>query len=250
MLVRQLGDHSETNSASRLHPDGFPFNPQKDGRVFNGLIRSPAEILQKARSGLFNRSPDSSAMPVESTDQTMPTTANESTEKTQQFIQTMYPHAQQAAEKLGVQPEVLLAQAALETGWGRHMIQHPNGSNSFNLFGIKASHDWQGERVAVSSLEYDQGVARKQLSAFRAYDSYASSFADYAELISSRPRYQGAINNAADPEAYLHALQDAGYATDPRYAEKIIGILKRNDLIPAPGQQVMLENVSAKSDEG
>jgi flagellar protein FlgJ len=141
------------------------------------------------------------------------------------FVQTLLPHAQKTARSLGVAPEVLIAQAALETGWGRAMIRHPNGENSFNLFGIKADGQWRGSRVVVPTIEFMDGVMQRRQAAFRAYATPAESFEDYTELIGNSPRYRQALASAADPIAYVRGLQAAGYATDPRYAEKVVAVM-------------------------
>lgn len=144
------------------------------------------------------------------------------------FVAAVAPYAQLAAEELGVKPEVLIAQAALETGWGAHVIRHRNGSSSNNLFGIKADARWHGARVAVPSLEYEGGVARKRLSAFRSYDSIADSFDDYVAFLKGNDRYRQALTQSDDSRAFVRELQRAGYATDPAYARKIIDIMERN----------------------
>ncbi len=141
-------------------------------------------------------------------------------------MQSLLPHARRAAQALGVAPEVLIAQAALETGWGRAMIRHPNGENSFNLFGIKANEEWQGSRVTVPTIEFVDGVMERRQSAFRAYPSASESFEDYVDLIRNSSRYQSARANASDPAAYVHGLQAAGYATDPDYAEKVLAVME------------------------
>ncbi len=143
------------------------------------------------------------------------------------FVRHMLPLAQKAADKIGVRPELLLAQAALETGWGQHINRHVDGSSSHNLFNIKAGANWDGGRVAISTLEYRDGVARHERAAFRAYDSYADSFDDYVNFLQSRPRYQPALEQADDPESFIRELHGAGYATDPAYADKIIDIMQR-----------------------
>lgn len=144
-----------------------------------------------------------------------------------EFVATLRPAAEAAARELGVDPRVLIAQAALETGWGRSVIQHGDGQSSHNLFNIKADGRWQGPSVNVATLEYRDGVAQKERAAFRAYGSFGESFADYVDFIKSQPRYREALAQAGDPARYLAALQDAGYATDPRYAAKIGAILER-----------------------
>jgi len=140
------------------------------------------------------------------------------------FIQSLWPHAEKAAQDLGVQPEVLLAQAALETGWGQSVIGMA-GASSHNLFNIKADPSWDGRRVSVPTLEYMNGITVKRNDAFRAYDSYAASFDDYVAFLRENPRYGSALRQAADPQTFLQSLQKAGYATDPRYAQKITSIL-------------------------
>lgn len=149
-------------------------------------------------------------------------------ESPQLFVAKMRLGAERAAEKLGVSPEVLISQAALETGWGKAIIQDPVGKNSHNLFGIKADARWQGERIAVPTLEYEDGVATKKIQMFRAYGSYEESFDDYANFIKSNPRYENALSVAAMPQQYVAGLQQAGYATDPEYAAKINKIMAQD----------------------
>lgn len=144
-----------------------------------------------------------------------------------EFISTMRPYAEDAANKLGVPANVLLAQSALETGWGNKVIQHQNGQSSHNLFGIKADKGWSGQHANVSSLEYVDGKAKREFSNFRVYESYKQSFDDYVDFIKSDNRYHTALQKSNDGEAYIKALQDAGYATDPQYANKVINIIKR-----------------------
>ncbi len=149
-------------------------------------------------------------------------------ETPEQFIEMLWPHAVNAGKRLGLVPEVLIAQAALETGWGRYTIQTSRGDSSYNFFGIKADSRWQGRRVRKPSLEYQDGIAVRKPAVFRAYDSIAASFADYANFISTNPRYRTALAQAHDPQAYLRGLQQSGYATDPRYADKILSIMSRD----------------------
>lgn len=141
-----------------------------------------------------------------------------------EFVAQLLPHAEQAGRALGLDPKALLAQAALETGWGKHMIRKPNGESAFNAFGIKADKSWQGERVRVATLEYSGSTARREQAQFRAYRSFAESFADYARFIKSNPRYQEALAAADNINNYWQALQAAGYATDPAYAQKLASI--------------------------
>ena len=140
------------------------------------------------------------------------------------FVRKLLPAAKQAAKALGLDPMAMIAQAALETGWGQRMIKTAQGDNSFNLFGIKAQRNWQGESAVVDTLEFRGGVAQKEQARFRAYSSPEQSLQDYANFISDSPRYQQAIQVAAQPAAYFNELQAAGYATDPAYAKKIMAV--------------------------
>lgn len=142
----------------------------------------------------------------------------------EQFVEALRSHAEKAASSLGVDAEVLLAQAALETGWGKSVIEYRDGRSSFNLFNIKADKSWHGKQVKKSTLEFDNGVGRKEVASFRAYDSYQDSFSDYVQFIKNNPRYHNAIKMAHKPERYMHELQQAGYATDPGYAAKVMRI--------------------------
>jgi len=144
----------------------------------------------------------------------------------QAFMDNLLPHARQAAKALGVDANLLLAQAALETGWGQSVIKQADGDSSFNLFNIKADKSWQGRQAKVSALEYDGNVAKKTVSGFRAYDSYKESFDDYVAFIKSNPRYSEALKKVENPGQYIRELQSAGYATDPRYAEKVMTIYR------------------------
>lgn len=143
-----------------------------------------------------------------------------------EFVRDVWPHAERVAEKLNVAPEALLAQAALETGWGKHVMERANGVSSFNLFGIKAGKDWSGGSVARSTLEYTEGVAQRKVERFRAYPDIAATFDDYAALIEDNPRYEAVRDSGGNGDDFATALQDAGYATDPSYASKIGRILR------------------------
>lgn len=146
------------------------------------------------------------------------------------FVRQLYPYAERAARELGVEPKVMLAQAALETGWGRSLIKNSNGSNSFNLFNIKADKSWQGRQAQVPTLEFEQGIAKKVNAGFRSYTSFQESFQDYVAFIKNNPRYGNALKQVGNGERYLHELQRAGYATDPNYANKIMDIYHSNTM--------------------
>lgn len=154
-------------------------------------------------------------------------------ESPEDFVRHLLPMAEKAGRKLGVSAEVLLAQAALETGWGKRITQSPQGESSHNLFNIKADHRWQGDNVKVMTLEYRDGLASRESAHFRAYDSYKASFDDYVHFIQSGGRYQKALSVADDNRAYAHELAQAGYATDPDYSSKIIGIVNGGQMSKA-----------------
>jgi flagellar protein FlgJ len=142
------------------------------------------------------------------------------------FVARYLPEATTAARRLGVEPKLLLAQAALETGWGAALPRPANGEPTHNLFGITAGSAWEGRSAAHWTIENVGGVAERRREAFRAYGTSADSFADYVELVSSSPRYATALEQAHDAEGYARALGDAGYATDPDYAEKWLAIYR------------------------
>jgi len=160
----------------------------------------------------------------------------------EEFVRRLHPYAEQAAKELGVEPKVILAQAALETGWGRSLIKNSNGSNSFNLFNIKADKAWQGKQAQVATLEFDQGIPKKVNSGFRSYDSFKESFRDYVNFIKSNPRYGDALKKAGNAEQYMHELQRAGYATDPKYADKVMSIYQGNTMAEFEPDVIMAMN--------
>ncbi|MCG8323952.1 MAG: flagellar assembly peptidoglycan hydrolase FlgJ [Thiotrichales bacterium] len=146
----------------------------------------------------------------------------------QDFISYMRPLAEKVAAQLGIDTNVLIAQSALETGWGKKIIRNSDGTSSHNLFGIKSHRDWQGPSARVNTVEYVDGTMQKTRDSFRVYESYADSFADYAEFLASNPRYQDAMNKTGNSHEFIRALQTAGYATDPQYADKVLDIMDRH----------------------
>ena len=137
------------------------------------------------------------------------------------FARDVWPHAQRVARELNVPAEGVLAQAALETGWGRHVMPGQDGTASMNLFGIKAGRSWSGDSVAQRTIEFDGDIARQEVARFRSYSDVAESFDDYANLITSNARYESVRNHGNDVQGFAAALADSGYATDPQYAQKI-----------------------------
>ncbi|MEE1866427.1 flagellar assembly peptidoglycan hydrolase FlgJ [Pseudomonas auratipiscis] len=148
------------------------------------------------------------------------------------FVATMLPMAEQAAKRIGIDPRYLVAQAALETGWGKSVMRQSDGSSSHNLFGIKATGNWQGGEARAITSEFRDGQFVKETAAFRSYDSYQDSFHDLVSLLQNNSRYKDAVGAADNPEQFAKELQKAGYATDPDYARKIISIARQ--LQPTP----------------
>ncbi|MFH5254428.1 flagellar assembly peptidoglycan hydrolase FlgJ [Burkholderia semiarida] len=141
------------------------------------------------------------------------------------FVTEILPHASRAGAVLGVSPEVIVAHAALESGWGQRPLRHADGRTSHNLFGIKATRGWRGEVVDSNTTEYFNGEAVKTVERFRSYRNYANAFDDYANLLGGNVRYAGALNRGGDADAFAMGLVRGGYATDPRYAEKLAQVM-------------------------
>lgn len=194
VLVAQMEASLETRPGIRLQPRPYEFPPV--ARPSAPAEDLPALAGQAAQEPLTPRN----------------------------FVNKLWPHAVDAAADLGVSPHVLLAQAALESGWGRHELRDAGG-NSFNLFNIKAGKHWKGDSVAADTTEFVNGKPVSQAASFRAYGSYGEAFADYARLLKSNPRYAAALDQGGDAESFARGLQSGGYATDPKYAEKIMRVI-------------------------
>ncbi|WP_027864448.1 flagellar assembly peptidoglycan hydrolase FlgJ [Massilia alkalitolerans] len=144
------------------------------------------------------------------------------------FQEKLHAHAAEAERATGVPAKFMLGQAALESGWGKRMIRNADGSSSNNLFGIKAGPGWKGKVATAVTTEYVNGVARQKVERFRAYDTPADSFKDYANMLARNPRYDKVLNSGGDAAAFAHGLQRAGYATDPQYAAKLTRVIKNS----------------------
>ncbi|MVV51331.1 flagellar assembly peptidoglycan hydrolase FlgJ [Pseudomonas sp. PB120] len=144
-----------------------------------------------------------------------------------EFVNTMLPMAKEAADRIGVDPRYLVAQAALETGWGKSVMRAQDGSSSHNLFGIKTGSNWKGDSARAITSEFRNGEMVKETAEFRSYDSYKDSFHDLVTLLQTNNRYQDVVKSADNPEQFVRELQKAGYATDPEYASKISQIAKQ-----------------------
>ncbi|OIQ93333.1 peptidoglycan hydrolase FlgJ [mine drainage metagenome] len=187
----------------------FPLSPPAAGIPLSGLGDPPA------------------AASVPAADDSVSASARE-------FVNRVWPQALEASQATGIPPHFMVAQAALETGWGRSEPRYPDGRKSFNLFGIKAGSGWTGPVVRATTSEVVGGVAQKRVASFRAYGSYAEAFRDYAHLLLSNPRYAGVVGSQ-DAASFSRGLQQAGYATDPMYAVKLARIIGgstlRNSLV-------------------
>jgi len=208
---------------------GTPENELSDKNINQYLSNpKPVDVIPKSNVTLFK---------LQKTSQSDAEKVSPAVEKAtgiwnsaKEFINDIWPYAQRAADVLGVDADVLVAQSALETGWGKHTPKHADGSNSFNLFGIKADDRWQGEKLEITTREYRHGVMQQEQAKFRAYESPAQAFEDYTNFILDNPRYQQALERGYDGEAYARELQKAGYATDPDYAKKIDRIRNSEEL--------------------
>lgn len=140
------------------------------------------------------------------------------------FVGRVWPHALEASRATGIPANFIVGQAALESGWGKGEIRQADGTPSYNLFNIKAGKSWAGKTVDVTTTEYVNGVARKQVERFRAYGSYSEALNDYARLLTTNARYADVLGKQ-DSAGFARALQQAGYATDPMYAEKLVRVI-------------------------
>lgn len=170
---------------------------------------------------------EKAASPVTATPANLP----DRFESPEHFVTELLPVAERIARDSGIDPKLMVAQAALETGWGRHMIRGEQGEPSFNLFGIKADSRWKGDAVSITTTEYREGLPMKEQASFRAYQDYESSFRDYVSFLESNPRYREVLSVADQPEVFAEKLQEAGYATDPNYGSKIRQIMNRDSLM-------------------
>jgi len=205
IMVKQLRGQMAAESAQKIGPQSSIADPQS---LMSAL---PPAYSEMGLAGMGEFPPNSQ-------------------NAQQDFVNRMLPYAIQASQTSGVSPQLMLGQAALESGWGKREIRMVDGSNSFNLFGIKANADWNGKVAEVMTTEYKNGIPSKQVEKFRAYASYAEAFKDYAELLSNNPRYASVLQQGDNVAGMAQALQKAGYATDPKYAEKLVSVMGRINL--------------------
>jgi len=223
VIMRQLGGQLDAKLASKPTLDGeSKFYSIDTAKVRPALTPLEVKEQKQVTEQIITQAPKA----VEVVDSSDTITF----ESPQQFVEKLWPMAKRAADKIGVQPEVILSQAALETGWGKHVINKANGESSFNLFNIKADSRWDGDKAAVGTVEYYNGVAIREQAQFRSYESYQQSFDDYINFLQTQPRYQNALKQTDNPEKFVEELHKSGYATDPEYADKIKRIMNGSTL--------------------
>jgi flagellar protein FlgJ len=217
MLVKQLSARNAAASAADGRPVQEP-GTGAGGGAGAASAGTPTRFAARMTATPADAGP--SSLPMATPAAAAPS-GSSLPESARAFIEKMRPHAEAAAQAAGIPAAFLLAQAALETGWGRHQPRAADGASSHNLFGIKAGASWQGAKALAATTEYVAGKAVTAFEAFRAYGSYTEAFQDFARLMRSSPRYAGVMAATGDAGAYAQSLQRAGYATDPRYAEKL-----------------------------
>lgn len=216
VIIRQLGGEVRSDI-----PAG--------GQTFSFDTVTVRHDLRRMVQAIHEKTDEKSVQSTETMERAAPVTSQRFSSP-EDFVEKLWPLAQQAAEKLGTSADVILSQAALETGWGRYVLKDNEGQSSFNLFNIKADSRWDGDFVAKNALEYRNGKPVTEQSRFRSYDDYQQSFDDYVSFLQSQPRYQEALKHVARPERFVEKLHEAGYATDPQYADKIKRIMNGDTL--------------------
>lgn len=191
--------------------------------LWPGIKATPGSLNQPVNTGL---SDDNKQLEEIHSSRSTPEKMNQPDE----FVSAVWSHAKKAEQVTGIPAHFMVAQAALESGWGKHEIRHADSSPSFNLFGIKAGANWKGDVVETVTTEFINGIPKKTVEKFRAYNSYAEGFQDYANLLLNNPRYSAVLKNQ-DAAAFANGLQQAGYATDPRYADKLLRVINSSPIV-------------------
>ncbi|CAN7685271.1 flagellar assembly peptidoglycan hydrolase FlgJ [Duganella sp. LjRoot269] len=224
MLIRQLSKTAD-KQALAIGGEAGDSASGVNGGSFAGAASLMDAKLQRAIAaaggpGAVGSVDDNSAVPA--------TIKSTQPSHVRNFQEKLGAHAEEASRTTGIPAKFMLGQAALESGWGKREIKGRDGTNSHNLFGIKAGGDWKGKVVEATTTEYVNGKAQTRVERFRAYDSYSDSFKDYGKLLASNPRYEKVLASAGDASSFAQGLQKAGYATDPHYASKLTSIIKRS----------------------
>src|SRR5262245_12636853 len=232
MRDASLGEGIFDSEASELYQGMFDKQVALD--MANGKGLGIAELLVRQLSQRAPGGTEPAAAPIATQDTPftprlrapgLPSAATGIKPTPLEFVREILPLARKAATALNVHPAALVAQAALETGWGQRVVAHADGTSSNNLFGIKASPDWTGPRASTRSLEFENGLPIPRQASFRSYGSPAESFADYVSLLKDNPRYREVLEQGRDAGAFADAMGRSGYATDPDYALKIKTVL-------------------------
>ena len=220
MRDARLGEDIFGSSAGDMYQSMFDDQIALEMSQGQGIGIAEMLLQQLKRGGASTAVAQSVTPPVEIKTAGVTARASEPGSR-EAFLESILPAARKAAETLGVSPKAVLAQAALETGWGRSVPRAADGSSSHNLFGIKANERWRGSRVEQLTTEFVDGLPQRQVESFRAYSSPADSIADHARLLANSPRYTAVRGTGDDIAAYGMALAQGGYATDPHYARKL-----------------------------
>jgi len=227
MIEKQL---ARKNDDPTVFEKGLPLNPENpgfplDAETMSRLDARTRSALLAAYSSVNKEFPESERSAVSAEAIAAYAGGQSGSDAAGDFVARMRPHALAVERDTGIPAHFMVAQAALETGWGRAEPRRADGSPSFNLFGIKAGRSWKGGSVEASTLEYVDGQPQRQTERFRAYGSYAEAFSDYARLLTENPRYSAAAASR-DGAGFARAMQNAGYASDPQYAAKLERIIK------------------------
>lgn len=236
MYDQQLAVHLSSESgiglADLIVKQLSPEQPVTDKLTLRDYLNKPVNVNKVAeKKEITGLNQEISTIEDKKTGEKVKSGNNLPIQTIDQFVKQLKPYADKAAEELGVDGRMLMAQAALETGWGKSVIKTKEGGSSHNLFNIKADKSWHGKKAVVPTLEFESGIAKKTVSGFRSYESYQDSFFDYVSFIKQNPRYSDALEQVENPDKYIQELQKAGYATDPRYAEKVMAIYNSRKMI-------------------
>ncbi|WJV52174.1 flagellar assembly peptidoglycan hydrolase FlgJ [Prodigiosinella aquatilis] len=206
LMVKQMSGQGIAGTSTGMGANPVPFEFGSD-LVSNMPLSTVEQMIRKAVPKFAD---NSAQLPLSSTN----------------FISRLSAPAQLVSEQSGIPHHLIVAQAALESGWGKHEIPTADGQSSHNIFGIKAGSNWDGPVTEITTTEYEQGVAKKVKAKFRVYSSYLEAISDYVKLLTQNPRYADVVN-ATTAEQGAMALQQAGYATDPGYAKKLVNMIQQ-----------------------
>ncbi|WP_290689517.1 glucosaminidase domain-containing protein [Aquabacterium sp.] len=217
--IARVAPQAEAGQGSSFNALYHQLNDEVTDFIARGSADAPSPALSVSPEGWLQqqRVQGKTALSAMEPDQASPTTQ-------QAFLARIAPWAQASGAALGVDPHLVAAHAALESGWGQKPLRLANGQDSGNLFGIKAQAGWSGQITSALTTEYEQGAAVQRVETFRAYADDASAFRDYTRLLSNSPRYQGALHVGSDAQAFAQGLARGGYATDPHYADKLTSV--------------------------